>query len=314
MDWHEALHAALHALEETAILLPFLIVIYIVIELLERKTNLSESNSRLSGGFGPLLGAATGLIPQCGFSVMAAKLFEKKYITLGTLLAIFFATSDEAFATLVSQPSGAEYLAVFILIKLVVGIAVGYATDGVLRLFNVKQVSGVPMPKKTDKKTTKDLFFERIDEDENVGCTSCGRDHERETPVKTYFLYPLWHAVKVALMIFAVKFLLGVVMEAVGKDNFYAFMQRGLFLQPLICALIGLIPNCASSVFITQCFLDGGIGLGSCIAGLCANAGLGFVVLIKNTKKWKRNLALIAVTYAISVAVGCAINAATLLF
>ena len=110
----------LDALLDTLKLFPWLLLIYIIIELIEHKTNLTGPNNRLSGKLGPLIGSATGLIPQCGFSVMAAKLFEQKYITVGTLLAIFLSTSDEAFIILLSSGKGAVWLLPLIAVKIVV--------------------------------------------------------------------------------------------------------------------------------------------------------------------------------------------------
>ena len=300
-------HAFLHAAKDTALLLPWLFLIYLIIELLENKTDLT-GKGKLNGKLGPIVGSATGLIPQCGFSVMAAKLFEQKYITVGTLVAIFLSTSDEAFVILLSSGQGAVYLLPFIACKLIVGVLVGYALDGFIKLYR-KQKTAV-----ADAKTTRDLFFERTDVSYGFECTSCGRDHDEDKPFQTYFLNPLWHAIKVAFFIFVVQLIIGAIIETVTEEKFAAFMHKSVGVQPLLTALIGLIPNCASSVVITECFLSKSILFGSCLAGLCANAGLGFLVLIKNTKKWKRNLALLLTVYAVSVSVGYLANALTLLF
>ena len=133
--------------------------------------------------------------------------------------------------------------------------------------------------------------------------------HDEKRPFRTYFLSPALHTLKVAQFILAVNVILGLIIHAVSEEKFVAFMDRNLIAQPFITSLVGLIPNCASSVVITQSFLQGGIAFGSCAAGLCANAGLGFVVLLKNLREWKRNLALIGVCYLISVLVGLATNA-----
>lgn len=133
--------------------------------------------------------------------------------------------------------------------------------------------------------------------------------HDEKRPFRTYFLSPALHTLKVALFILAVNVILGLIIHAVSEEKFVGFMDRNLIAQPFITSLVGLIPNCASSVVITQSFLQGGIAFGSCAAGLCANAGLGFVVLLKNLREWKRNLALIGVCYLISVLVGLATNA-----
>ena len=304
------------ALLDTLKLLPFLVLIYVIIELLEHKTNINSEHGRLRGGLGPLIGSATGLIPQCGFSVMAAKLYEQKYITIGTLLAIFLSTSDEAFVILLSEGAAGKLLPL-IIVKMAIGVSVGYIADGIS--FLIRKKTSDPLlaegafldgNAKIDPQAcagdVHGFFFKNDEKDE---CTSCGREHDDGKPWLTYFVHPLLHALQVAAFIFAVNFVLGAIVHAVTEEKFMAFMQSGAAAQPFIAALIGLIPNCASSVVITQCFLKGGILFGSCVAGLCANAGLGFVVLLKNTKEWKRNLMLILICYAVSVAAGSLINA-----
>lgn len=347
----EILDVLLDALLDTLKLLPWLLIIYIAIELIEHKTRLTGSNNRLNGKLGPLIGAATGLIPQCGFSVMAAKLFEQKYITVGTLLAIFLATSDEAFIILLSSGSGAVWLLPLIVLKIFVGVLAGYAADAIVKAVSGRRKpvssSGEALDAARAEKTgcgaeirgaegdhahgacehdhdhehnhehdhehdhehgAHELFLKKSEEQE-FECTSCGRVHDEKRPFRTYFLSPALHTLKVALFILAVNVILGLIIHAVSEEKFVEFMDRNLIAQPFITSLVGLIPNCASSVVITQSFLQGGIAFGSCAAGLCANAGLGFVVLLKNLREWKRNLALIGVCYLISVLVGLATNA-----
>ncbi len=120
---------------------------------------------------------------------------------------------------------------------------------------------------------------------------------------------PLLHALKIAGYVLLVNFAFGYLFYSAGEDNVMAFLQSGLWIQPLIAALIGLIPNCASSVVLTQTYLVGGITFGSCLAGLCANAGLGVFVLFHNGKKWKRNLTIVLILYLVGVGVGYAVNA-----
>lgn len=280
------------ALLDTVKLLPFLVVLYIIIELIESKTNLASKKS-LGGKYGVLIGSATGLIPQCGFSVMAAKLYEQKYITVGTLLAIFFSTSDEAFILLL--PQAPKYLLFLLLSKMLIGVTVGYSADFILRLFKRKE------------NTSKDLFFQKEDSF-HAECTSCGREHDEEKPFKTYFLSPFLHSLYVAFFIFVVNFVLGGIIYLITEERFKEILETGIWLQPLLTSAVGLIPNCASSVILTECLVENTITFGSCVAGLCANAGLGFVVLLKDTKRWKRNLCLILITYVLSVGFGLLIN------
>ncbi|MBQ7323897.1 MAG: arsenic efflux protein [Clostridia bacterium] len=299
----------LHAWKDTWPLLPWILLFYILIELLESKADLRKIN-QFGGKIGPLVGSATGLIPQCGFSIMAAKLFEQKYITVGTLLAIFLATSDEAFIIMLSSGEGSVWLLPMLAVKLVVAVGVGYAIDGLLKLLGRGQVC-VEIPSDYDEtpKTVHEIFIRSYlqDKDVDVKC-ACGRSHEEDSVWKKYALYPLWHTLKVGAFIFLVNFILTAVIHSVGEDAFISFMNQNRFVQPLLTCLIGLIPNCASSVVITEAFLAGGITFGSCAAGLCANAGMGFVVLLKNTHQWKRNLSLIGIVYLVSIFVGILLN------
>jgi len=291
------LDTILDALLDTLKVLPFLIIIYIIIELVEHKTEMTGANNRLNGKLAPLFGAATGLIPQCGFSVMAAKLYESGFIKLGTLIAIFVSTSDEAFIILLSSGTAAmSALLYMIVIKVVVGTAIGYAINAIVKNGGGPTISAEGFDYKsrlTDKK------FE---------CTSCGHTHDENHPVITYFVSPLLHSLKIAAYILVVNVVFGVIIYSVGEENLSAFLQKSLWIQPLISAAVGLIPNCAGSVVITETFLMGGITFGSCVAGLCTNAGLGLVILLKNTAKWKRNIAITALMYIIGVVVGTVIN------
>ena len=309
MWWEHLGEWLLHALKDTAPLLPFIFLIYALIELLDSRADLKRMG-RLGGGLGPLLGSATGLIPQCGFSVMAAKLFEQKYITIGTLLAIFMATSDEAFIIMLSSGEGAVWVLPLLLSKVVVGVAVGYGVDLTFRAFGRRQVR-VEMPETVNGQptTTHEIFMQRYLEERDVEAScSCGRDHSGESAWKKYLLYPFLHVLKVGAFIFLVNFILTAIIHSVGEEVFVSFMNKNRFLQPVVTCLIGLIPNCASSVVITESFLGGAITFGSCVAGLCANAGMGFVVLLKNVRKWKRNLLMIAFCFVVSVLVGVLLN------
>ncbi len=297
-----------HAVLDTLPLLPWILGLYIIIELLENKTDLSRA-TKLGGRLGPLVGSAAGLIPQCGFSVMAAKFFEKKYITIGTLLAIFMATSDEAFILMLGSGTGAVWVLPMLALKILVGVCVGYTVDGIMKVIGRGQVCvQPPLPDKTPNSVHEYFMQSYLEEkDVEVNC-SCGRKHEGDNAWKNYLLYPILHTLKVAAFIFLVNFVLTAIIHTVGEDKFAAFMHGNRFLQPFIACAVGLIPNCASSVVLTESFLSGAITFGTCAAGLCANAGMGFVVLLKNVRKWKRNLALVGICYGVSVVVGLLLN------
>ncbi len=307
--WKEIWHVLTHAFEDTYPLFLWIFLIYIVIELVESKADISKTE-RLRGGLGPLVGAATGIVPQCGFSVMAAKLYEKKFITVGTLVAIFLSTSDEAFVILLTSGNSAALLKL-LAVKIIVGIFFGYAIDLLLKAFGHKQVCVEPYkPEAKAPDTVREIFMQSYLEEKQTVDTvcSCGKEHEEGRPIWNYFLSPLLHSLQVIVFIFLVNVALGAIIHGKGEAALEAFMQKSKFLQPFITSAIGLIPNCASSVVLTETYLGGGIAFGSCVAGLCANAGMGFVVLLRNVKAWKRNLILIGGTYAISVAVGLLCN------
>lgn len=291
------------ALLDTLKLLPFLLLSYILIELLEHKTKLSAVQRALRGRGAPLLGAVTGVLPQCGFSVMAAKLYDRRYLTVGTLLAVFLATSDEAFILFLVNGRWLD-LAVMLLSKIVIGAGVGMIADVFVRR---KETARPPEDKPAEQADPS--IGEPLE-----GCEACGTKHKRCTPFFVYFLSPLAHSLKVAFFILLVNFGFGVLFYYLGEEAVVEFLQKGVWIQPLIAPLVGLIPNCASSVVLTQTYLAGGIAFGSLLGGLCANAGIGLFELAKNVKAIKRTLAVVAVLYLTGVAVGYLANAVALAF
>ncbi|MGN0804487.1 MAG: putative manganese transporter [Candidatus Coproplasma sp.] len=283
----------LDALKDTAIVFPFILIIYILIELLESGTTAEKTRRALRGPLAPLLGSATGIIPQCGFSVMAAKLYDSGLIRTGTILAVFLATSDEALIVLlVNSPlnvNSAKAILPLIVAKLFIAIVVGYIVNALVR----------------DKlNETQPLYAV---EGEAHGY-SCGHEHEGKSKLHVYFISPLLHSLQVTAYILIVNLVFGFIIEGVGEETIASGLIGGKFFQPFITSAVGLIPNCASSTVITETFVKGGITFGSCVAGLCTNAGLGMVVLLKNTKKIKRNICLMVVLYCVSVLFGILIN------
>lgn len=280
------------ALKDTAIVFPFILIIYMLIELMENGTAAGKSRRALQGPLAPLLGSATGLVPQCGFSVMAAKLYDNGLIRTGTIMAVFLATSDEALIILlVNSPlsaHAAQSILPLILIKLLVAVAVGYLVNAIVP----DKIQSVPLAHSEGGEIT----------------YSCGHSHENKSSVRLYVVEPLLHALKVTAFILMVNLILGFIIAEVGADRIAEGLIGGTYFEPFISAAVGLIPNCASSTVITETYVVGGIKFGSCIAGLCTNAGLGLVVLLKNTKKIKRNILLVLSLYAISVLVGIVIN------
>ena len=282
----------LDAFWDTLKLFPFLYLIYILMEILEHRTKLTQSQKILQGGFAPLIGSATGLIPQCGFSVMAAKLYDRGFIRTGTILAVFIATSDEALIIMISDMNTAHAVMPLVLIKLLVSVGAGYLANFILPKEKLAKVGAQEV----------DAHFCCADHDGGLlGTTS---------DFKTYILSPLLHSLKIAAYLLIVNLVFGFIISIVGgvEKISATAMEGGAYVQPLITGLIGLIPNCASSVILTGAYTNNAILFGSLVGGLCSNAGLGLVVLFKNTKKLKRNILLVVVMYLISAVVGIAIN------
>lgn len=282
----------LDAVLDTLKVVPFLLLIYIIIELIEHKTSVFGNRKILQGGFAPLIGSAAGLIPLCGFSVMAAKLYDKRYIRTGTLIAVFIATSDEAIILLLSDVTNVKALSAvlpLLLIKFVLAVAAGYAANLILRREKVDEVAPI----------------------EGAQDYECGHEHPEESKWHIYLLTPLWHTLKVALYLLIVNLIFGTVIYYAGEQAIADSLAVNTYLQPLITAAVGLIPSCASSVLLTSAYASGIITFGSMAAGLVVNAGMGFMILLKNLKRIKQNLALIASLFVLSYLVGILINVVT---
>ena len=279
----EVLHVLLHAFLDSLKVFPFLFLMYVLIELLENRTNFTKNKNILTGNLAPLLGSAAGIIPQCGFSVMAAKLFDKRLIRAGTVLSVFLATSDEAIVLLLTSGEASKTVSVMpvIAILFVVAVGVGYLFNFLFR--------NVPLAS--------------LEEGEEIHGTPCGHDHEEDSNFHRYFLHPLTHALQIFVYILIVNIAFGFIMHY-AESAIESFLLSGKWYQPLIAAAIGLIPNCAASTVVTQAYILNGLSFGGFIAGICANAGLGFTILFKSRKNLRRPFALLGVMYVHSEAVG----------
>ena len=233
------------ALLDSLKVFPFLFLMYVLIEFLENSTNITKNKNILRGRLAPLLGAATGIIPQCGFSVMAAKLYDKKIIRTGTVLAVFLATSDEALIILLSEGTKAFAVMPVIAVKFVVAVAVGYLLNGLYRHESLSELS----------------------ENEAIRGNACGHDHEEDSKVRRYLLHPLVHSVQIFAYILVVNLAFGFAMHF-AEVPITKFVEQGLWFQPLIAGLLGLIPNCASSVPVTHTHVLSAISFGVGMQGL----------------------------------------------
>lgn len=281
---------------DTIKMLPFILVIFILSELFEHRfgENFKPFLNR-SRYAGPIIGAAVGTLPQCGFSVMATLLYAEGTITTGTLISVYVATSDEAIPIILSNPGRANVIPPLIVTGFIAAIIVGYSVDAVIPLLRKKQTAEEsPRP---------------IDEDvyQDSGC--CGhRCLERNVKVLEMVKHALSHTFRILFYVFIVSSLLGLSLFYLGKERLgELFLGKSVF-QPVLTALIGLIPNCAASVALTELFLNGQISFGSAIAGLSASGGLGLIVLFKEVKPKKKALLVILLLFSLSILVGVILN------
>lgn len=269
------LHALEHAFWDTVRMVPFLLAAFLILEALEHYSN--RYMNRLLGRVGkagPVVGAVFGCVPQCGFSVAAANLYSGGVITLGTLMAVFLSTSDEAVLILLGNPGSGTMILRLLLGKVLIGIVSGYLIDVIFR-------------KKKEEKHIEDL------------CRSCGcSDHSGIVKPA------LKHTLRLTVYILAFTFILNILLEWIGTETLTALLGRDTWFQPLLTAFLGLLPNCASSILITELYLAGGISFAAAMAGLCAGAGVGLAVLFRTNKPMKENLGILALLYVISAMVG----------
>ncbi len=282
-------------------ILPVIFIVYLIIEIVESKgLGKRKLKTLLSSKGAPLFGSVIGVIPQCGFSVIATKLYRKDYILMGTLLSVYIATSDEAIPILFSEafqsPELWLKLIILIAIKLVYAVIVGFLVNAFAR--------------KTVLKTTEEAEAEHDD----AACHHHEGDFDNYNEGKfKLLLHPLLHSLKIFAYILAINLVFGLLIGFIGEDKIIAFLDANLFLQPLFSTLIGLIPNCASSVLITKMYAESALSLGGAVAGLSVNCGLGFAILLKDGKSLKNTLSVISLTALFSILIGYIITAISLL-
>lgn len=260
---------------------------YIALSFFETKLSLLlERNKKVS----PLLGAFFGILPQCGFSVVAADLYLKRHITVGSLLAVFIACSDEALPILLSSGDKLPSVLPLIGLKLCIAIGVGYLVDWIYR-GNKEEVH---------------RHHEHCEHEEeiHIGCCQHAIDDREEKPVHRHLIHPLIHTLKIFIYIFFINLAFGLLFYFIGEDAIISFLSSNRFLSPLFTVIIGLIPNCASSVIITDLFLLNGIPFGACLSGLIVNAGLGMMFLLKNREHRKETLVILTVLIATALISG----------
>ena len=270
-------------------LLPFIFLTYLFIEWLEHKTGSATRNRiRTAGKLGPVWGGILGVIPQCGFSAAASSLFTGRVITVGTLIAVYLSTSDEMFPIMISNAVPAVTIIRILACKAAIGIISGLIVEYVYTHILKKQEG--------------DLDIHEICEEERCNC-----EHGLISSAAT-------HTLKVFVYIFLISLGLNIIIGLVGEETLAGLFTGAPVIGELIAALVGLIPNCASSVVITQLYLDHIIGAGAMMAGLLVNAGVGLLILFRLNHDRVQNLKIIGTLYGLGVFWGIIIELSGIVF
>lgn len=275
------LHIIEHAIIDSIKLLPFLFITYLLMEYIEHKiSKKSKETIKKSGKWGPLLGSAIGIFPQCGFSVSATNLYAGRVITMGTLIAVYLSTSDEMLPIFISEAVPIGIILKILLTKFIIGMVAGFAIDFIFRNLN-----------KEKEEKIKDIC-----EKEHCDC-----EHG-------IFKSALKHSLNIFVFILIISIVINIAIHFIGEDRISDFIQSNPILGPVIAGIIGLIPNCAASVILTKLYLEHLITAATMISGLLVSAGVGLAVLFRMNKDFKENIKIIALLYTISVISGVIIQ------
>lgn len=267
-------------------LIPFLLVAFLIIELIEHKLNNKTKNIiTKTKKVGPIIGSLLGVIPQCGFSVMATNLYITRIITLGTLISIYLSTSDEMLIIMISEKVSITLILKILLIKIFFGILYGIIIDRILA--------------KKENKTK--ITNYTLCEEEHCDCNH------------SILLSAIKHTLHITIFIFIITLIINTIFHLLGEDYLSKILLNNSILSPFLTGLVGLIPNCAASVILTELYLNNTISLGALIGGLLTSSGSSLLVLIKNNKDKKENISIILLLYILGVISGIIIELITLI-
>ena len=274
-------HILLDTLFESLNLLPFLLITFLIIEFIEHKA--SKKSIRMltkTKKYGPIIGGILGATPQCGLGVMATNLYATNIITIGTLIAIYLSTSDEMLPVLISEGMPFSKILIILLIKVIIGIVCGFIIDFIFR--------------KKNKHTKIDV--QELCENEHCHCEN--------SIIKSSLI----HTLKTFSFIFLVSFVLHIFIHEIGEDKISNLLLNGNIFTPFLSSIIGLIPNCAGSVVITELYVNNVISFGSMLAGLLTGSGISILILFKVNSDLKDNMLILGTVYIIGVIFGILFN------
>ncbi len=264
---------------DTLKLLPYLLVTFLVLEFIENK--LSKKNEKILSSnkkYGPILGGLLGALPQCGFSSMSASLFSARVISMGTLIAVFLSTSDEMLPIMISEQVDVLTLLKIVGFKVLVGVIIGFIVDAIFR-----------------KKLKSEIH--NLCEHDHCDCEEHG-----------IFVSSLLHTLKIGLFILIANLAINLIIFYIGEDSLSNLLLNRNVFTYFVSSLIGLIPNCAGSVIITELYLSNLITLGTLFAGLLTGSGLGILLLFKTNKNLKENLTVLSIIYFVGIIVGIIVD------
>lgn len=253
--------------------LPLLLLVYALLYYVENRLANTPALLSRTVKFGPVAGALAGTIPQCGFSAAAAALFSYGYLAPSTLVAVFLATSDEAIPILIAGGAEAAKVVQLIAVKFIIAVAGGYILKHTV--FRAQQIY--------------------VDEDLEIETEGCGCG--KGSPLAVI----LWRTLKTAFFLFAVMFVLNLIIHRVGNERVASLLLSDSIFQPLLCAVLGLVPSCAMSVLLSELYVGGTISFGALAAGLSTGAGFGYIVLLEEREGRRRALPVILSTFASAV-------------
>lgn len=263
-------------------LVPFLFIAFLIIETIEHKlSNKTKKIISKSGKFAPFFGSLLGLIPQCGFSVIATNLYITRIISLGTLIAIYLSTSDEMLPILLSENAPLTTIFLILGIKFLVGLITGYTIDFIYRR----------------QQKSSSINYD-ICQDEHCGC-----NHNHNLIISSII-----HTCKTLFYLLLITFIINILFTYVGSPYLSKIFLKDSLIAPFITSLIGFIPTCGSSIMLTQLYLKGAISLGAAISGLLTSSGVAILVLLKSNKNIKENIKILSILYGIGVIVGIIIQ------
>lgn len=296
------LGVVIDALKDTAELIPFLFATYVVISLLDLfASDKTTTAIQRAGHAGPLIGGVLGVVPQCGFSAMGASLYADRIVSLGTFVAVILSTSDEMLPLLLAEHVEVGLLARILVTKAVLGVILGFAIDLVLRaVLGRTSLAGVD---ESDAGEEQDEDAEFDPSAYSCDC-GCGEPLTRGQTAWWVVVNSAYRTFQVVVFIFVVSVLLNALIALVGEDALASFLSGNAVVATLVSGLVGLVPNCAASVVLTQLYIDGVLGFAPMIAGTLVAGGAGYLVLFRMNGNMRENAAIVGIVYALGVCVG----------